>query len=452
MLGRVHYERGPLQYESYLINLQRNHADIYELFSRGLRFLDERRVELTNALYRRVLPHMRVTDVSATVVQRIAEHIVETAHSNSLTSAALRKLANSGSSVNIVHLLPTAFDAMAELLHDVHQSIGQSTLCSLAAAQLPTITRAALLPPVVDRSSPQAYAAALHALTIDELQMFATRLGVQPSTRRHSQLVAVLNTEALRLQQLVDEKHELPVVVTADALRLLPKFALMALCHRARPPLSTAGNVDDLISRLVAAAGRAAPSPAEAAAAEVAARGARQWATVHFGTLGAQQLPFAFGAAECPPEHGIFCSRASCSNRASAAPAPVVCGCGCCFHPSCVPASGICTCKALYLARVRTAAEGRNELVQRRVAALTRRFYDLDRSLDSGDDVSGDDLDEFDVVNGDEEDDSDDEDGCEPLPDDLGAASAAELLAPASALRAMTTALGASTKRCVEFK
>jgi hypothetical protein len=120
---------------------------------------------------------------------------------------------------------------------------------------------------------------------------------------------------------------------------------------------------------------------------------------------------------------------------------------------------------------VREAANGRNAVVEKRVAGLRRRFTDLDRSLDSGDDLSADEFDDLDVVpvdlkhgndvddaSNDIDDDGDDVDelggvdGGFAEDDDLGAADvAAAKLAPVAALKRLEESLREENKKCAEL-
>jgi hypothetical protein len=432
--------------------------------------MDERRVELQHALFRRVLPHIRLCDTASAVVQRIAEHIVETAHTHSLTSSVIRKLQNSGTNINVIHLLPKALAALSRLLGDVTRTLGQSTAVPVPLPRAAAVvSRSSLFSPTVDRSTSAEYLKSLTDLHLDELQMFATRLRQLPSARRHGQLVQRLHTEALRVAALQPELHVLPDVICAASLAPLPRFALSAFCRRAGLP--TDGGVDTLRQRLITAANRSPPTAEELEAAALSVRAQRQWHTPLFDLLGARQLPFSYGVAAHPPLLGVvFCSSLTCPNRAADTPT-VLCGCGCAYHTQCRPALGFCFCASVYARRVREAANGRNALVEKRVAGLRRRFTDLDRSLDSGDDLSADEFDDLDVVpvdlkHGNDVDDAsndidDDGDDVDELggvdggfadDDDLGAADvAAAKLAPVAALKRLEESLREENKKCAEL-
>jgi hypothetical protein len=320
LLGRRHYARGPLQQESILLWLEVHHPALYRLWRDNLALLDERRVEVQHALFRRVLGHLRVVDLDDAVVQRLLEAIVELSDPLSLSSSVLESLANEGSDVRVVGLLPAAIDALRTLCSDLIATRGQTQPLAPVAADAPPaqlITAASVAPPHLDRSTAERWRAALDTLTGDELKLLASRYNNRADKQRGGHTISVslcllalreaLRDERVRTAALADERAW-PAVPTRAALSDFTASHLQALCRRAK--LAVGGCKEELIERLCAAAGyplapRPAAEPEQPAAAAARAqreRDRRRWLTVLFGIIDVRNLPLCFRLCEHPPQ------------------------------------------------------------------------------------------------------------------------------------------------------
>lgn len=227
-----------------------------------------RRVELKHALFRRVLPHMRVNDVSDTVVRRVLEHVVELADDQSLLHALLARHMNRGSDVKLLGVLPTAVGADTTAFRRPYHR--WQSVCSddePVAPAVPTILSATdVAPPSLDRSTAAACHATLAQLRTDELAVLAARHNVRAGLSK-AETIAALSDDAVRTSAARDEPP-LPWPVSADALEQCLRDQLSVWCRRA--DLKAHGHKSELTDRLCIATG-APPSSA--------AHGVRRYST-----------------------------------------------------------------------------------------------------------------------------------------------------------------------------
>jgi hypothetical protein len=308
-----------------LLWLQQHHPRVFQLWSDNLARLDERRVEVQHALFRRVLGHLRVVDLDEAVVQRLLEAVVELSDPLSLSSSALESLSNEGSDVRLVGLLPAALDALRSLLDDAVRTRNQTLPLAPPVADTPParpITAANVVPPQLNRSSPGEWRASLEPLKLDELKVVAWRYNNRVGKQQDKHIVSTslglltlreaLRDERVRSAALADER-EWPANPSRDSFAPFAAYHLAALCRRAG--LAVAGSKDELIERLCAAAGAplfdvAAAAPVEEQAAASARaqreRDRRRWQTPLFGVIDVRNLPLSYRLCERPPQVSGF--------------------------------------------------------------------------------------------------------------------------------------------------
>lgn len=391
MLGRKHYTKGALQNESVLLWLQTHFQRLFALWRHCLAFLDERRIEVQHALFRRVLPHMRVVDVAATVVRRVLEHVVELADAATLSSVLLAKQGNVGSNIALLGVLPSALSAMSELLAAVVSGSGQSVCSDDAPPESPPVTlrsAADVASPQLDRSTADAWRSALGKLRGEDLTVLAARHGV-PVGASKSATLAALATDAVRLATPLAETP-LPWPLTADALVPFVRDQLSVWCRRAK--LKAHGTKPALIERLCIAAGAPPPPRPQPTADELRElREQRTYRTPLVGVLGVRQMPLTYRFSARPPQHGrAFCR--TCDEPIDLSGPFVRSACGCVFHDvrGCRPADGHCfACLDAVLDGARVNGETRNATIAQAVQQLASGDDSVAGDDDSDDDDDG---------------------------------------------------------------